>query len=313
MRVLVTGGAGFIASHLVDALVARRDAVVIVDDLSTGKERNLNPLATFHRVDIRDAGALAAVFREERPEIVSHHAAQMDVRRSMADPAFDAQVNVVGLVNLLQLCAQYQVRKVVFSSTSAVYSEPTRLPADETVPVRPQSAYGLSKHVGEKYLQLYHDVHRVGFTAFRYGNVYGPRQDEKGEAGAVAIFAGQMLTGVRPTLFGDGRKTRDYIHIADIVSANLLAIDGGANGAVLNLGWGREVTDFEVFDAVRAALQSTVEPRYADKRPGEVDRIALDSSRARAVLGWTPCISFEEGIRSTVADYRRELSARPDS
>jgi UDP-glucose 4-epimerase len=300
MNILVTGGAGFIGSHLVDALLARGDRPVIVDDLSTGKDSNLNKAVPFYRVDIREAEALEQVFIQERPEIVSHHAAQTDVRRSMAEPAFDAQVNVVGFVNLLGLCVKYGVRKVVFASTSAVYPEPEVVPADETHPIRPLSAYGLSKYIGEKYLELYRDACGLPFTIFRYGNVYGPRQDPCGEAGVVAIFSQQMLTGVQPTLFGDGNKTRDYIYIDDIVSANLLAMDGAGDGEILNLGWGREVRDLEVFEAVRSALGARVTPQYAPKRPGELNRIALDSTKAKAVLGWSPRVPFEHGISRTV-------------
>lgn len=305
MRVLVTGGAGFIGSHLVDALLLRGDRPVVVDDLSTGKRDNLNGAAQFCQLDIRDALALERVFEREQPEVVSHHAAQTDVRRSMADPVFDAEVNIVGFVNLLRLCHKYQVKKVVFASTSAVYPEPEFVPVDETCPVRPLSAYGLSKLVGEKYLELFRDVYGICFTIFRYGNVYGPRQDSKGEAGVVAIFSEQMLIGVQPTIFGDGNKTRDYLYIDDVVSANLRAIDGAGDGDLLNLGWGREIRDSEVFDTVRESLGLTVEPRWAAKRPGELERVALDSRKARKVLGWEPEVSFEEGIARTVAYHRR--------
>jgi len=302
--VLVTGGAGFIGSHIVDALLQRGDRPVVVDDLSTGKRSNLDPTVPFYHVDITNARALEDVFVRERPEIVSHHAAQMDVRRSMADPAFDALVNVHGFINLLHLCAKYAVRKVVSASTSAVYPEAEALPLEETHAIRPLSAYGLSKYVGEQYLRFYWDIYGLRFTVFRYGNVYGPRQDPHGEAGVVAIFTEQMLSGVQPTLFGDGKKTRDYIYIDDVVSANLLALDGAGDGEVFNLGWGREIRDCEVFEAVRNALGMLVEPRYAPKRPGEMDRVALDNRKARAGLGWTPGCSFAEGIQRTVAFYK---------
>jgi len=304
MKVLVTGGAGFIGSHLVDGLLRQGHRVAVVDDLSSGKADNVNRAATLHVADIRDVSALAQIFERERPEIVSHHAAQTDVRRSMSDPAFDASVNVVGLVNVLQLGVTYGVAKVLFASSSAVYPEPQFVPVDETHPIRPQSAYGLTKYVGEKYLELYGDARGLRFTAFRYGNVYGPRQDPGGEAGVVAIFSAQMLDGVRPTLFGDGTKTRDYLHVDDVVAANLLAMDGG-DGQVFNLGWGREITDREVFTAVRSALGTSVEPSYGNKRPGELDRIALDSTKAKTFLGWTPRIQFEQGIPLTVDYYRR--------
>jgi UDP-glucose 4-epimerase len=304
MRVLVTGGAGFIGSHLVDALVARGDSAVVVDDLSTGKEENLRGTTPFYRVDVRDAAALEQVFSRERPDVVSHHAAQTDVRRSMTDPVFDAEVNILGVVNVLRLCVKHGVQKVVFASTSAVYPEPEVVPVDERHPVRPLSAYGLSKFVGEQYLMFYRDIYGLRFTIFRYGNVYGPRQDPQGEAGVVAIFTEQMLSGVKPTIFGDGSKTRDYVYIDDVVSANLLAMDGGGDGELFNLGWGREITDLEVFEAIRKAAGVAVEPIYGQKRPGELDRIALDSTKARRLLGWTPQVSFEKGVQLTVAYYK---------
>lgn len=305
MKVLVTGGAGFIGSRLSDALLGRGDPVVIVDNLSTGKKENVPARATFHPADLRDAAALEAVFSREKPDLVSHHAAQTDVRRSMEDPANDAQVNVLGTVNLLRLCVQHRVKKVVFASSSAVYPEPESVPVREDHPIRPISAYGLTKQVGEQYLRLYQDAYGLAFTAFRYGNVYGPRQDPKGEAGVVAIFCSQILAGIQPTLFGDGKKTRDYIYVEDVVSANLQALDGAGDGEVFNLGWGREVTDFEVFDTVRKALGKSVEPRYSSKRPGELDRIALDSNKARAQLRWTPRVPFEEGIHRAAEYYRQ--------
>ena len=306
MKVLVTGGAGFIGSHLVEALLARGDRVAVVDDLSAGKKSNLDAAVPLHVADIRDAAALERVFEKERPQIVSHHAAQTDVRRSMSDPGFDAQVNVLGSVNLFHLCVKHKVQKILFASSSAAYPEPERLPVREDHPIRPVSAYGLTKYIGEQYLRFYRETQGLRFTAFRYGNVYGPRQDPQGEAGVVAIFSTQMLTGLQPTLFGDGKKTRDYLYVTDVVSANLAALDGAGDGEVFNLGWGKEVTDLAVFEAIRGALGVKVEPRYAAKRPGELVRIALDSSKAREALGWKPAVPFEEGIRRAVEYYRRQ-------
>ena len=307
MKVLVTGGAGFIGSHLVDALLARGDSVAVVDNLSTGKKTNLNPKASFHEADIRDPASLEKIFLAEKPEMVSHHAAQTDVRRSMADPAYDAQVNVLGTVNLLHLCVQHKVWKVIFASSSAAYPEPDYVPVREDHPLRPVSAYGLTKQIGEQYLRFFRETAGLRFTAFRYGNVYGPRQDPKGEAGVVAIFCNQMLAGAPCTLFGDGKKTRDYVYVDDVVAANLLALEEAGDGETFNIGWGQEITDFEVFDAVRKALAKTVEPAYASKRPGELNRIALDNTRAAGILGWSPRVGFQEGIRRSAEYYRRQI------
>ena len=303
---LVTGGAGFIGSHLVDALVDRGHNVSIVDDLSAGRSDLINPDARLHEVSITDFDGLSRVFAEERPEIVCHNAAQISVRSSMADPSFDAHINVVGSVNVFELAVTHGCERVLFASTGAVYSEPVRLPMDESHPAVPASAYGTSKLAVESYLRLYGKVYGLQYVAFRYGNVYGPRQDPGGEAGAVSIFAGQILSGRQITIYGDGSKTRDYVYISDVVEANLAAMRLPEAAEVLNLARGVEVSDYEVFDLVRRASGADVEPVYADKRPGEVDRVCIDSSRASKVLGWTPAVEPAEGIQRTVEHLRAE-------
>jgi len=301
---LVTGGAGFIGSHVADALIERGYSVSIVDNLSTGYERNLNPKAKFYKLDIRNE-KLNEVFDKEKPELVSHHAAQMDVRKSVEDPIYDAQVNVLGSLNLIENCKRVGVKKIIYASTGgAVYGEPDSFPVNEKHDIDPLSQYGITKHVVEHYLSLYYKLYRLKFTVLRYPNVYGPRQDPHGEAGVVAIFTEQMLEGITPKIFGDGSKTRDYVFIEDIVRANMSAIDKGDN-EILNLGWGREVTDFEIFDTVRKALGVEVEPIYTDKRLGEIDRICLDASKARKTLDWQPEISLKDGITKTVEYYKK--------
>lgn len=311
MRVLVTGGAGFIGSHIVDTLAKEGHDVAVVDDLSMGKREQVHPSARFYRVDIRDRQALEEVFRAERPEVVNHHAAQADLRRSMIEPSFDASVNILGSLNLLELSLAHKVRKFInISSGGAVYGEPQRLPVDELHPIRPVSVYGVSKYAVEQYLRLF-DGSGLDYTILRYANVYGPRQNPAGEAGVVAIFSRQMLAGEHPTIFGDGTKTRDYVYVDDIVVANLLAMtEKRASGQSYNVGLGREVSDRQIFELVRGAVGATVEPILASKRPGEIDRICLDASLAKAELGWEPTISLEEGISRTVAFYQAEVTHR---
>ncbi len=303
-KAVVTGGAGFIGSHICDALIERGFEVAVIDNLSSGKRRNLAPRAAFYQLDIRDK-SIAAVFAKERPEVMFHLAAQMDVRRSVADPAYDADVNIGGTINLLEAGRAAGLRKTIYSSTGgAVYGEPEKLPADEDTPVAPLCPYGVSKHTVEHYLELYRKLYGMDYTVLRYANVYGPRQDPHGEAGVVAIFSQMLLAGQQPRIFGDGSKTRDYVYVDDIIAANMLALDG-AGGAVLNIGRGVQTTDQEIFDGVRDAVGCDTRAAYAPKRLGEVDYIALDASRARRVLGWTPKVGLAEGLRRAVAFYRR--------
>jgi UDP-glucose 4-epimerase len=270
-----------------------------------GKREQVHSSARLYRVDIRDRRALEEVFRAERPDVVNHHAAQGNLRRSMSEPSFDASVNIVGSLMLIELALAYQVKKFInISSGGAVYGEPRRLPVDELHPIRPASVYGVSKYAVEQYLRLF-DESGLDYTILRYANVYGPRQNPAGEAGVVAIFSCQMLAGERPTIFGDGAKTRDYVYIDDVVKANLLAMaEKQAAGRSYNVGLGREVSDRQIFESVRRAAGATVEPLLASKRPGEIDRICLDASLAKAELGWEPTVLLEEGISRTVAFYR---------
>lgn len=309
MKILVTGGAGFIGSNVADGFIAKGHQVVIVDDLSTGFQDNVHPRATFYRLDIRDAG-LAEIFEKEKPDLVDHHAAQIDVRKSVADPMFDAQVNVLGSLNLIQQCVRHGVSKVVYASTGgAIYGEPDYLPADEKHPIRPLCQYGVSKHIVEHYLYLYHHNYGLNYTVLRYPNVYGPRQDPHGEAGVVAIFTEALLREQQPTIFGDGSHTRDYVFVSDIVAANLLAMESG-DGQIMNLGWGREISVNQIFAALKKHIAPHIDPLYASERLGEIHSISLDSTKAQRELGWLPRVDLAEGIARTVEYYR---GSRPGS
>ena len=306
MKILVTGGAGFIASHVSDRFLELGHEVAIVDNLATGKRENLPAAALFYEIDVRDPG-LDRIFAKFKPKIVVHHAAQMDVRKSVADPVYDAQVNILGTLNLLECARRHGVRKVIYAGTGgAMFGEAEYLPADEAHPIQPLSPYGVSKHTVEHYLYTYKANFGMDFTVLRYPNVYGPRQDPHGEAGVVAIFSLQLLRGERPTIFGDGGKTRDYCYVSDIVEANVLALDRG-DGGLYNLGRGIEVTDYEIFAAVRAAVGSDVEPVYAPTRPGEVEHIALDARLAQRDLGWRWQVDLPQGVALAVSFYRARL------
>ncbi|MCK4362887.1 MAG: NAD-dependent epimerase/dehydratase family protein [Dehalococcoidia bacterium] len=305
MKILVTGGAGFIGSHLVEALIERGDEVVVVDNLSTGCRENVNPQTELYELSVGDLG-LADIFERERPDIVSHHAAQIDLRRSVAEPLFDAQENILGSLNVIVNSVRYGVRNFIYASSGgAVYGEPQYLPVDENHPINPTSQYGVSKHTVEHYLHSYALQYGLNYVVLRYPNVYGPRQNPLGEAGVVAIFARQMLGGERPTIFGSGDKTRDYTHVSDVVSANLLAMEQGKN-AICNIGTGVETSDQEIFDALAAALGYDSAPLYTSVRPGEIQRICLDWSKAERELGWRPQLLLKEGIAKTVAYFRAQ-------
>jgi UDP-glucose 4-epimerase len=304
MKFLVTGGAGFIGSHIVDALVDRGDQVVVVDNLSTGFKENLNDRAIFYETDICDP-SLAGVFEKEKPEVVIHQAAQTVVTRAVGDPTYDAQQNILGSLNVIGNCARQGVRRIVYASSGgAVYGDPTYIPADEDHPVKPLSEYGVSKYAVEHYLRLAKNRHGLDYVTLRYANVYGSRQNPKAEAGVVAIFTGLMLRGEQPTIFGSGDKTRDYVHVSDVVEANLAAIDSEGSGPY-NVGTGIETRDQEVFDTIAQHLGFDGKAKYEPVREGEVHRIALDCSRIARDLGWHAQIDLHEGLSQTVAYYRQ--------
>ena len=363
MKILVTGGAGFIGSNVVDALVIEGYEVAILDNLSTGRKENLNPNAKFYNVDITDFEGVEKVFKDFKPEILYHLAAQIDVRKSVSDPVFDGRINVLGSINLFKLSVEYGVKRLIFSSTGgALYGEPSKLPATEDTPVEPLSPYGVSKYCGENYLNFFkrlyggdryaslrsaHDDREGRFSGedrnapityphedrqrrfsegerdspigsvqdvgnkglpeetngferviLRYANVYGPRQDPLGEAGVIAIFIGKILKGERPIIYGDGTQTRDYIFVDDVVRANLLALTG--KEGTYNIGTGIETSVNKLVEILSEVFGKKIEPIYADERPGEVKRIALDGTLAKEVLGFVPKYSLYDGIKKTV-------------
>jgi UDP-glucose 4-epimerase len=304
MKILVTGGAGFIGSHVVDAYIETGHEVVIVDDLSTGRESNLNPGAKFYQVDIRSP-QVDEIFETERPDIVNHHAAQMNVRRSVADPLFDADVNILGSLKLIEYANKYDVKKFVYISTGgAVYGEPEYLPCDEAHPINPICQYGASKHTVEHYLYMYHVNYGLKYSVLRYPNVYGPRQDPHGEAGVVAIFAGQMLAGEGVVINGDGEQTRDYVYVGDCARGNVIVTDPSAAVGIYNLGSGRGTSVNEIFAGIRDITGYKLAPVNGPAKVGETRYIYLNADKAARELGWRPTISLEDGLQKTV-DYFR--------
>jgi len=306
MKALVAGGAGFIGSNVVDALIQQGYQVVVVDNLSTGQLGNINPTAKFYQADICSR-ELEKIFGNERPELVNHQAAQTVIQKSMEDPVFDANQNILGSLNLISQCLRFGVKKIVYASSGgAVYGEPKYCPIDESHPINPISYYGISKHTVEHYLYLAHLQHKLSYVVLRYSNVYGPRQNPKGEAGVVAIFTRQMLQGKRPTIFGKGDKTRDYIYVSDVVTANILAMGRDVNG-VYNIGTGVETSDQEMFNLLAELTGYQSNPHYAPVRKGEIYKICLDWFKAQKELGWQPRFLLREGLSETVSYYRSVL------
>jgi len=304
-RVLVTGGAGFIGSHLVDALIEAGHEVIVVDDLSRGRRRNVNPKARFHRMDIRE-GELASIFAQERPEYVNHHAAHIDLRRSLEDPLHDASTNILGSINLLECCRRYGVSKIIYVSSVAVYGQPEHLPCDENHPIRPSSPYGASKYAVELYLHLYRENYGLDYTILRYPNVYGPRQDPIGEAGLVAIFSLQMLSGEEVTINGSGDQERDFLYVGDCVKANLLSMENGS-GQVYNLGTGEGTSINHLFEEMKRLTGYSRDPIHGPPKRGEVFRICLDARKAKKELEWSPTHGLQEGLERTLAYFREQL------
>jgi len=301
MRILVTGGAGFIGSNVVDALVKDGHEVTVLDNLSTGKEENINPEVKFYNIDLLDLESLEFVFRELKPDVVNHHAAQIDVRKSVEDPAFDAETNIIGSINLFERSINYGVRRIIFSSTGgALYGEPEELPASEDTPIEPLSPYGVAKYCAENYLNYFKRLYSIERVILRYANVYGPRQDPLGEAGVVAIFAGKILKGEKPVVYGDGNQTRDYVFVEDVVKANVLALEG--KEGIYNIGTGRETSVNELIEIFSKVLGHEIKSEYVPPRIGEVHRISLDGEKAKKELSFVQKYSLEEGISIVVKE-----------
>ena len=308
MKTLVTGGAGFIGSNLVDALLARGDDVAILDNVSTGRRENLEGAlangAELAEVDLRDAEAVSALVERTGPEVIFHLGAQVDVRKSVADTAFDSAVNVGGTVNVLNAARDHDVRRVVFASTGgAIYGEAQTIPAPEDHPVAPEAPYGLSKFCAENYCALFTRLHGLSTISLRYGNVYGPRQDPLGEAGVIAIFCGKLLDGGRPTIFGDGNQTRDYVFVGDVVDANLRAAESDKTGSY-NVGRGVQTSVLDIVEALAAHSSNGFEADHAPGRSGEVQHIALDPSHTKQELGWEAQVDLSQGLARTLDSLR---------
>ena len=305
MKILVTGGAGFIGSHIVDALIEKGHKVVVLDDLSSGSIKNLPRKIRFIKLDVR-SNNLGTLFLEENFDAVYHLAAQMDVRKSVADPKFDASVNIIGGLNLLECCAKYDVKKVIFASTGgAIYGEQDYFPADEKHPLRPLSPYGVAKLSFEQYLFYYKEIYGIDYISLRFANIYGPRQNPHGEAGVVAIFTTKFLNGEEPVINGDGKQTRDYVYVGDIVDANIRALDYPGTG-IFNLGTGIESDVNILFRQLRDLTGTECEEVHGPAKKGEQLRSVLDNALAKDVLGWEPKISLEQGLRETVEYFKKQ-------
>lgn len=306
MKILVTGGAGFIASHIVDSYILEGHQVIVFDDLSTGSKKNINPKAEFHEVDIRSQQAFELII-EKQPEIINHHAAQVDLRESVENPLEDASINILGLLNLMQAAVRSKsVKKIIFASTGgAIYGDADTVPTSEDYPAWPVSPYGVAKLTCEHYLYYYQKTFNIPFVSLRYGNVYGPRQNPHGEAGVVAIFARKMLDGEQAIINGNGKQTRDFVFVADVVEANRLVLQDQFSG-IFNIGTGEETDVNTVFFHLSKILAKSSKAKYGPEKKGEQKRSALECSKAKEVFSWEAHISIEEGIQKTAEFFKNQ-------
>jgi len=305
LNILVTGGAGFIGSQIVDGLIESGHKVIVLDNLSSGSRKNVSPKATFIEGDIRHAETISSIFAAYPIDIVNHHAAQIDVRKSVSDPIADAEINIIGSLHLLEAAKTHGVKRFVFASTGgAIYGEQKYFPADEEHPQQPISPYGITKRSVELYLEYFRIVHKLAYTVFRYTNVYGPRQDPKGEAGVVSIFANAMLEHKAATIFGTGEQTRDYVFVGDVVRAHLLLLDKASGSAIYNVSTGQETSVNELHTILSALItDGKASPLYANARKGELDRSSCSNSKIFQDLGWQPQVQLREGLTRTVAYF----------
>jgi UDP-glucose 4-epimerase len=306
-KILITGGAGFIGSHLVDAFIKNGYKVAVVDNLSTGRKKNLNPKAKFYKMDVQSK-KLEDIFKKEKPDFVSHHAAQIDVRLSVDNPIFDARINILGSLNLLELSRKYKVKKIIFASSGgAMYGETKIIPTPETHPARPCSPYGIAKVTVEHYLYYFKFVYNIPYISLRYANVYGPRQNSKGEAGVVAIFADKILNGLQPVINGDGKQTRDYVYVGDVVHANLLAMERKIEGE-FNVGTSIETSVNEIFSKIVKTIGKKVKVVHGSVKPGEQQRSCLSYAKIKRTLDWQPKVRLDEGLKLTIKWFKEKYA-----
>jgi len=306
MKIMLTGGAGFIGSHIADLFIKKGHHVIIIDNLSNGKKANINPAASFYHCDIRDQG-LEEIFAQEKPDVLNHHAAQVSVRDSVADPIYDLEINIRGTVHLLELSRKYGVKKVIFASSGgAIYGEQDYFPADEKHPLRPLSPYGIAKLAGESYLYYYQQNFDLPYIALRYANVYGPRQDPFGEAGVIAIFSQSMLTEKQPIINGNGEQTRDYVYVEDVARINVLALQGDTQG-ILNVGTGKETTVNYIFTKIQSLTHARAPEIHGEPKKGEQFRSVLSAEKAKQALGWEPKVEFDEGLKKTIEFFKAKI------
>jgi UDP-glucose 4-epimerase len=305
MKILVTGGAGFIGSNIVDRLINEGHKVVVVDNLSTGKRDYIHNEAKFYEMDI-NSNELEKILIEENITHVIHHAAQIDVQKSVEDPMFDAKNNILGMLNLLECCKLANVEKIVYASSAAVYGEPDYLPLDESHPIKAMSPYGISKHTPEHYLRMYKHLYDLNYTILRYSNVYGPRQDPKGEGGVVSIFVDRMLDRENPVIYGDGKQTRDFVYVGDIVSANIQALNNGDNQLV-NISCNTKDSINDLYQIINNILRSDMDPIYEVERDGDIRHSIMDNVKAKEIINWEPKHDLQSGLIKTIEYYAREM------